>query len=108
MTQTTFTRPLLALLCLVGSLTCFAQSSNWPQWRGPQGAGVSTEKNLPDERHRHWLVGWVHKESSFAWSQRLRRIAPVSTRQCIRGELPIDKLMKDRAVGKILAEHGLN
>jgi outer membrane protein assembly factor BamB len=24
-------------------------SSNWPQWRGPDGQGVSTEKNLPTE-----------------------------------------------------------
>ncbi|MGH9846561.1 MAG: PQQ-binding-like beta-propeller repeat protein [Blastocatellia bacterium] len=25
------------------------QLSNWPQWRGPQGHGISDEKNLPDE-----------------------------------------------------------
>jgi outer membrane protein assembly factor BamB len=23
--------------------------TNWPQWRGPNSAGISTEKNLPDE-----------------------------------------------------------
>lgn len=26
-----------------------ASGANWPQWRGPSGQGVSTEKNLPSE-----------------------------------------------------------
>ena len=26
-----------------------ASAGNWPQWRGPDGSGISTEKNLPSE-----------------------------------------------------------
>jgi hypothetical protein len=48
-----FTRALLFVISIVGSFSAFAQSregaSNWPQWRGPQGLGVSEEKNLPTE-----------------------------------------------------------
>lgn len=36
-------------LCLVVTLCHLpqAQAENWPQWRGPQGTGVSQEKELP-------------------------------------------------------------
>jgi len=29
------------------ALACPAQAENWPQWRGPQGDGTSTEQGLP-------------------------------------------------------------
>src|SRR6267143_1010825 len=38
--------PLLPALAVALS----ALGSNWPQWRGPEGTGVSTETNLP----LHW------------------------------------------------------
>ncbi len=48
-----FTRALLFTICLTCGIHCFARSrnetSNWPQWRGPQGLGISEEKNLPEE-----------------------------------------------------------
>jgi outer membrane protein assembly factor BamB len=31
------------------SLVSVAAAGNWPQWRGPDGSGISTEKNLPAE-----------------------------------------------------------
>jgi outer membrane protein assembly factor BamB len=31
------------------SLTTVGSAANWPQWRGPDGSGISTEKNLPAE-----------------------------------------------------------
>lgn len=36
----------LALLVFL-SLTTAGSAANWPQWRGADGSGVSTEKNLP-------------------------------------------------------------
>ena len=41
----------------------FAQASlleagNWPQWRGPAGNGISTEKNLPTEWNSTKNVAW--------------------------------------------------
>ncbi|HEY8413062.1 MAG TPA: PQQ-binding-like beta-propeller repeat protein [Pyrinomonadaceae bacterium] len=38
----------LALVALF-SLTTVGFAANWPQWRGPDGSGISTEKNLPAE-----------------------------------------------------------
>lgn len=32
--------------------------TNWPQWRGPNSAGISTEKNLPDEWSATKNVVW--------------------------------------------------
>src|ERR1043165_953531 len=43
----------LALVVLtVAGLSIFsatASAGNWPQWRGPDGSGISNEKNLPSE-----------------------------------------------------------
>src|SRR5215218_6879572 len=36
-------------LFVVMSLTTVGSAANWPQWRGPDGSGISTEKNLPAE-----------------------------------------------------------
>jgi outer membrane protein assembly factor BamB len=35
------------------SLTTVGFAANWPQWRGPDGSGISNEKNLPAE----WTPG---------------------------------------------------
>lgn len=40
---------LIAILLACGPIILAQQTSNWPQWRGPQGQGISEEKNLPDE-----------------------------------------------------------
>jgi len=33
----------------LGLLAQTVSAGNWPQWRGPDGSGISTEKNLPSE-----------------------------------------------------------
>jgi len=40
---------LTMLLVAVGFLASKASAGNWPQWRGPDGSGISNEKNLPLE-----------------------------------------------------------
>ncbi|MDQ3665592.1 MAG: PQQ-like beta-propeller repeat protein [Acidobacteriota bacterium] len=35
-----------------------ASGNNWPQWRGPAGSGVSTEKNLPTEWSATKNIKW--------------------------------------------------
>ena len=35
-----------------------AQTSNWPQWRGPAGAGISTEVGLPSEWSDTKNISW--------------------------------------------------
>jgi len=42
----------IAISMAGGALGLLAQTvsaGNWPQWRGPDGSGISTEKNLPSE-----------------------------------------------------------
>src|SRR5262245_23290081 len=49
---------LLSVVCLfAGSVTLAGRTSaeDWPGWRGPNGSGITTEKNLP--------VRWSAKEN---------------------------------------------
>ncbi len=48
---------ILFLSCLA-LLTTTAGAANWPQWRGPNGSGVSTEKNLPAEWNPNKNIKW--------------------------------------------------
>src|SRR5436309_1949024 len=45
---------LLVSLFLAPAAFC----ENWPQWRGPFGTGVSTEKGLPAEWSRDQNIAW--------------------------------------------------
>src|SRR5262245_228120 len=57
-----FTLALLLVISVDGAFDALAQSrdgaANWPQWRGPQNAGVSEEKNLPTEWGADKNVVW--------------------------------------------------
>jgi hypothetical protein len=62
-------------VCALYSQT--AQGSNWPQWRGPEGQGVSEEKGLPlewsDSKNIKWktaLPGRSHS-SPIVWGNRI-------------------------------------
>src|SRR5688500_19672114 len=51
----------LALIAVasVGAATVVSSSAgNWPQWRGPDGTGISTEKNLPAEWNTTKNIKW--------------------------------------------------
>ena len=54
-----------------------ASAGNWPQWRGPDGSGISNEKNLPSEwtptRNIKWkapIEGRAHS-SPIVWGNRV-------------------------------------
>lgn len=49
---------LFATLILSTSIAAKTGSTNWPQWRGPDGQGVSAEKGLPDEWSDKKNVRW--------------------------------------------------
>src|SRR5215213_3367654 len=49
------TRTGVSILLLLPS---FMAADNWPQWRGPLGTGVSTEKGLPTEWSAKQNVAW--------------------------------------------------
>src|SRR5262245_39351392 len=46
-----------------------ANSSNWPQWRGPESHGVSSEKNLPSEWSDTKNVLWKTPIPGLGYSQ---------------------------------------
>lgn len=76
----------IALTLIVGislgfaALSFFAgkvSAGNWPQWRGPDGSGISTEKNLPSEwsptKNIKWktpIDGRAHS-SPIVWGNRV-------------------------------------
>ncbi|HEV2861588.1 MAG TPA: PQQ-binding-like beta-propeller repeat protein [Pyrinomonadaceae bacterium] len=72
-----------ALLACLGAALLFSNSSsaagdaNWPQWRGPDGSGISAERNLPEEwgetKNVRWktpLPGKGHS-SPIVWGKRV-------------------------------------
>lgn len=45
-----------------------ARAENWPQFRGPTGQGISTERNLPTEWSKDKNVAWRTDIPGDAWS----------------------------------------
>jgi outer membrane protein assembly factor BamB len=74
----------VAALCQIGlmvialpAVQAWGKGSNWPQWRGPSGQGVSEEKGLPlewsDKKNVKWktaLSGRGHS-SPIVWGNRI-------------------------------------
>ena len=72
----------VGLLCAVAFFNTTAASfvadeANWPGWRGPEGSGISAEKNLPEEwsatKNVKWktpVVGKGHS-SPIVWGKRV-------------------------------------
>jgi outer membrane protein assembly factor BamB len=76
-----FALTLVVGISLVGAGLSFlagkASAGNWPQWRGPDGSGISNEKNLPSEwapnKNIKWKVaidGRAHS-SPIVWANRV-------------------------------------
>ncbi len=47
--RTALALSLAIFFAAINSLAYDASAGNWPQWRGPDGSGISNEKNLPTE-----------------------------------------------------------
>src|SRR6266705_954008 len=75
---------LILMVCLLGHSNSHAtmikggdEAINWPQWRGPGGSGVSTEKNLPTEWSETKNVQWKTEipgrghSSPIIWGKRI-------------------------------------
>ena len=48
----------VSLLSTLALFNTIADAGNWPQWRGPDGQGISTEKNLPTEWSTTKNIRW--------------------------------------------------
>jgi outer membrane protein assembly factor BamB len=47
-----------AMVCFAAFRTPFSDAGDWPQWRGPEGTGVSQEKGLPIVWHEQRSIAW--------------------------------------------------
>lgn len=52
------TRRISLALLFFSLLTTVSSAANWPQWRGPDGSGISNEKNLPAEWNQTRNIKW--------------------------------------------------
>src|SRR5688572_19320716 len=51
-------RHLIFLIFSLAACPLCLKSADWPCWRGPDGLGVSTEKNLPTEWSKEKNIAW--------------------------------------------------
>ena len=82
-----------------------AGAENWPQWRGPEGSGVSHEKNLPvrwgPQENVRWRVPLPERGNStpIVWGQRIFITQAVGDRRTL--------MCLDRVSGKLLWQQGV-
>ena len=82
--------PIVLTLALASSAGVAAE--NWPQWRGINGQGISTETQLPTEwgpdRNIAWKVALPHGYSSpVVWNDRLFLTSAIEG-ETIPGQIP--------------------
>src|SRR5438552_5676473 len=81
-------------------------AGNWPGWRGPEGTGVSSEKNLPlkwsTNQNVHWRIDLpdAGNSSPIVWGKR------VFITQAVDKEHRRTLMCFDRASGKLLWQSG--
>lgn len=51
-------RVYLSLIGILTCVTCGSNAADWPCWRGPNGLGRSTEKNLPAQWSKDKNIAW--------------------------------------------------
>jgi len=84
-----------------------AMAGNWPGWRGPEGTGVSSDKNLPlkwsDTENVRWRVALPGpgNSSPIVWANR------VFVTQAVEKENRRTLMCLDRANGKLLWQSGV-
>lgn len=100
-----FARHLTGLLTISAVLSVAA--GNWPGWRGPEGNGVSTEKNLPLRWGTNENVRWrvdlpgPGNSSPIIWGER------VFVTQAIKEDHRRTVMCFDRADGRLLWQSGV-
>ena len=97
---------LLAALFVLAGLP-LAYGENWPSWRGPQGTGISSEKNLPVKWSTNQNVRWrvdlpgPGNSSPIVWGKR------VFITQAVKEENRRTVMCLDRDTGKVLWQSGV-
>src|SRR2546429_1890691 len=100
-----FAHYLIRLLTI--STTLSATAGNWPAWRGPEGTGVSIEKNLPVKWSTNENVRWRVElpdrgnSSPIVWADR------VFVTQAVQKENRRTLMCFDRTSGKLRWQAGV-
>jgi outer membrane protein assembly factor BamB len=79
-------------ICFSFALCVSLTAENWPQWRGPGGQGISTEKQLPAEwgpaKNIVWKVELPHGYSSpIVWGDRIYLTSAIEG-ETVPGHIP--------------------
>lgn len=90
-----------------GATALSVSAANWPGWRGPDGTGVSSEKNLPlqwsTNENVRWRVALPDRGNSspIVWGKR------VFVAQAVQTENRRTLMCFDRSNGKLLWQSGV-
>ena len=91
---------------LLLSLTALAQAENWPQWRGPQNNGHSSEKGLPTTWSETKNIAWkldlpgIGSSTPVIWGDRIFLTAAVKNELVVLCANTDGKMLWSRTVGK--------
>jgi len=80
----------------------FSQAANWPQWRGPEFNGSSTERNLPVQWSKTENVKWVTELPGVSAATPAVWNNHVFVTAAIRSSQELVAIALDRRTGKIL------
>jgi outer membrane protein assembly factor BamB len=92
---------LLALMAFQAPPATASASSNWPQWRGPDGLGVSAEKNLPDEWSETKNIQWktpipgLGYSSPIVWDKKIFLTTAIEGAQIPTGPTAVKHTLPD-------------
>src|SRR6185503_11544281 len=96
-------RRLLWLILIVPGLTALgARGENWPQFRGPTGQGISTEKHLPTEWSKDQNVAWRTEIPGDGWSSPIVWGDRVFLTTALESGSACDVICVDARSGKVL------
>src|SRR5262245_15810908 len=91
---------------LIGLLPHAADAANWPAWRGPEGTGVTVERDLPlhwgTNENVRWRAPLPERGNStpIVWGQRVFVTQAEVSRRTL--------MCLDRANGKLLWQQGFS
>ena len=89
------------------SFTALAQADNWPQWRGPQNNGHSSEKGLPTTWSETKNIAWkldlpgIGSSTPIIWGDRIFLTAATKTELVVLCATTDGKMLWSKPVGKI-------
>lgn len=105
-------KPASILVVIALAATSFAQAENWPNWRGPNQDGSSSEKNLPTKFSKTEGVKWaaevpaVSASVPVVWGDKVFLTAPIKDKQQLVGFCYDAKTGKE-LWRKVVSEGGL-